>query len=172
MAAKLFIIHFTDPATGDGKTGLTPTFRYLKKSADQSNVTSQPSITEVGFGDYAVSWDLANGEAFGQADGGSALAAPYRYVPVEFSNANPLAATDLTAVGNTVWGTALTEAYYTQGTANTYTPGKMLFSMLRRLFSRSVSGTTETVFAMDNTTPAHTITLDSATNPTSAKQAT
>ena len=46
------------------------------------------------------------------------------------------------------------------------------FSAFRRLFSRSVSGTTENVYKMDNTTVAHTITLDSATAPTSAKMAT
>jgi hypothetical protein len=66
----------------------------------------------------------------------------------------------------------MAEAYYSQTDSTTWTIRRMMFSKLRHLFSRSVSGTTETIYKMDNTTTAHTITLDSPTSPTSAKQAT
>lgn len=67
-------------------------------------------------------------------------------------------------------GTALTETYSTFGVSSTYTFTSMLYDIRQRLYARSITGTSETVFALDGTTGEHTITTNSATTPTSAIQ--
>lgn len=68
--------------------------------------------------------------------------------------------------------TLMPEGYTTLNTGSTYRLNAVLWDIHQRLYSRSVASTTETVFQQDNATTAHTITLDSASAPTSAKQAT
>ena len=59
-------------ATGQGTrvTGLTPGWSFLKKLADNSDITPQPAILEIAQGVYKYSYDPeVNGDAAGQIDG-------------------------------------------------------------------------------------------------------
>lgn len=68
-----------------------------------------------------------------------------------------------------IWGTTLTEAYNTDGSAAT--GAQLLYGLTAFLFERSISGTTLTAKKLDGSTSAMTFTLDSAT-PTSITRAT
>ena len=71
----------------------------------------------------------------------------------------------------TVDGTsALTESYSTQGSA--FTLAQALYDLHQLGYQKSISGTTETIQKRDGSTSAKTITLNSATTPTSAVEAT
>ena len=70
-----------------------------------------------------------------------------------------------------IWqGTALTEAYASDGAAAT--PAQLLYMIWSLLAERSISTTTLTAKKLDGTTTAMTFTLDSATAPTSQTRAT
>jgi len=66
--------------------------------------------------------------------------------------------------------TAMTESYNADGAAPTL--AQALFGILQVLTEASVSGTTMTVKKLDGSTAAFTLTLDSATSPTSITRAT
>jgi len=73
-------VYFTD--NGSAKTGLTPTWQYLKKVSDGTDY-AQPSFTEIGGGWYKFTIDPTE-SVVGVIDGGAALSLPSeRYVPVE-----------------------------------------------------------------------------------------
>ena len=76
MAAINYLIAVRDSSvpTGDNrKTGLSPTWIFLKTLATSSAV-STPTISEIGYGQYAFAFDAeTNGECAGQIDAGSAL---------------------------------------------------------------------------------------------------
>jgi hypothetical protein len=69
---------------GTRTTGLTPTWVHLKRLSDNTNVTPQPAISEIGQGQYKFTYDPeTSGEAAGQIDFGSGLTAPAdRYADV------------------------------------------------------------------------------------------
>jgi hypothetical protein len=55
-------------------TGLAPTWVFLKRLADGTDVTPEPAIAEIGFGQYQFGYDPeASGEASGQIDVGATL---------------------------------------------------------------------------------------------------
>ena len=66
--------------------------------------------------------------------------------------------------------TAMTEAYNADGVAPT--PAQALFVIMQRLTEFAISGTTITAKKIDGSTTAFTLTLDSATTPTSSTRAT
>lgn len=66
--------------------------------------------------------------------------------------------------------TAMTESYNADGAAPT--PAQALFLIMQSLTEGGISGTTWTVKKLDGSTTAATITLDSATAPTSKTRAT
>lgn len=67
---------------GTPATGLTPTWTMLKKASDSTNFT-QPTISEIANGWYK--FDINATELLvGVVDGGAAVAAGERYVPVYF----------------------------------------------------------------------------------------
>jgi hypothetical protein len=78
----------------------------------------------------------------------------------------PTAATIATAVLTT----QMTESYNTDGTAPTL--AQALFVSMQRLTEFAISGTTVTIKKLDGSTTAATLTLDSATTPTSSTRAT
>jgi hypothetical protein len=93
-------------------------------------------------------------------------------VPLGDSSGNAtLSGSTQTSIATTVFTTPMTKAFLSPSTSSSWTLAGLLFSLVRRMFSRSVSGTTETVYDFDNTTAVHTITLNSSTSPTSALQA-
>jgi hypothetical protein len=65
---------------------------------------------------------------------------------------------------------ALTESYPSNG--GTVTVAQALYVLLAHMEERSISGTTMTIKKRDGTTTAETLTLDSATAPTSISRAT
>lgn len=70
-----------------------------------------------------------------------------------------------------IWmGTALTEAYAADGAAAT--PAQLLYQIFSAIMEISITGTTMTCKKLDGMTTAMTVTLDSATNPTSRTRAT
>ena len=69
-----------------------------------------------------------------------------------------------------IWTTALTESYSADGAAPT--PAQALFLILQALTEFAISGTTITIKKLDGSTSAATLTIDSATAPTSATRAT
>lgn len=85
--------------------------------------------------------------------------------------ANAIGASELAAdVINDIWqGTALTEAYATDGAAAT--PAQLLYMIWALLAEKAVSGTTVTVKKLDGSTAAMTFTLDDGSNPTSISRA-
>jgi hypothetical protein len=70
MAALWYVFQARDnSATGLGArlTGLSPTWVFLKKLADNSDVTPQPAVVEVAQGVYKYSFDAElNGDCVGQ----------------------------------------------------------------------------------------------------------
>ena len=73
----------------------------------------------------------------------------------------------LTAAYDFAKGTvAMTEAYAANGAAPT--PVQSLFALHQMMMQFSISGTSYTVRKLDNATTAFTVTLDDATNPSSA----
>lgn len=68
------------------------------------------------------------------------------------------------------WTTALTESYNADGVAPT--PAQALFVIMQTLTEFAITSTTLTVKKLNGTTTALTLTLDSATTPTSATRAT
>ncbi|MGA3067716.1 MAG: hypothetical protein ABSF29_12810 [Tepidisphaeraceae bacterium] len=82
---SVFSVRDSTITTGDNrKTGLTPTFVFLKLLSNGSNV-SAPTISEIAYGQYQFSYDAqANGEVSGQIDAGVTLSNPSdRYIDVE-----------------------------------------------------------------------------------------
>lgn len=69
-----------------------------------------------------------------------------------------------------IWTTALTESYNADGAAPT--PAQALFLIMQMLTEMSISGTTMTIKKLDGSTTALTLTLNSATTPTSVTRAT
>ncbi len=64
----------------------------------------------------------------------------------------------------------MTESYSTDGAAPTLAQAQFL--TMQRLYDFAISGTTITVKRIDGSTTAATITIDSATTPTSSARAT
>lgn len=77
--------------------------------------------------------------------------------------------TQLAAIA-ALWTTQLTESYNADGVAPT--PAQALFVVMQRLTEISISGLTMTVKKLDGSTTAFTLTLDSASAPTSSTRAT
>lgn len=75
----------------------------------------------------------------------------------------------ITSVG-ALFTTAMTEAYSTDGA--TATPAQALYLIMQMLHELSFSGTTGTVKKLDGSTTAYTLTINSATTPTSITRAT
>lgn len=74
---------------GSPVTGLSPAWVFLKKLADNTDITPQPAIVEVAHGVYKYSYDPESfGDAAGQVDvlganpGGVSLTAGDRYIDV------------------------------------------------------------------------------------------
>ena len=77
----------------------------------------------------------------------------------------------LSAAGNVAVMTAqMTESYNADGTAPT--PAQAFFVIMQSLTEISFSATTGTVKKLDGTTTALTLTINSATDPTSITRAT
>jgi hypothetical protein len=173
-------------STGDNRqTGLTPSWVFLKKMSDDSDIT-QPSISEVAQGQYKFSYDAESlGEAAGQIDMGSSLTNPSdRYIDVILTrdsgriqtalpNASPAASGGLATVdaNNKVAGIAatvsidLTQAIPTSNTSQTV--GDALNAARAQGFGKwTLSGTTLRLFGPDGTTVVRTFTLDSSSTPT------
>jgi hypothetical protein len=72
---------------GTRKTGLLPTWVFLKRLADNGDISPQPLIQEIAQGQYKFTYDAdANGEAAGQIDAGATLANPSdRYLDILLS---------------------------------------------------------------------------------------
>lgn len=84
-------------------------------------------------------------------------------------NANALATDAGTEIANAVRQIALTEGYAADGVAPTLE--QALFMIMQNAMEFSISGTTLTVKKLDGSTTAMTVTLDSATSPTSRTRA-
>ena len=70
-------------ADGLAITGLSPTWDSLKKVSDGSDISSTPSISEVGGGFYKFDADIPLNENWcGVVDAGASLDDVYRYIPV------------------------------------------------------------------------------------------
>jgi len=86
MAAVVYVVTARDSQSeppGVRKTGLSPTWVFLKRLSDNADV-APPAITEVAQGQYKFSFDAEDlGDAAGQIDFGAILtAAADRYVDV------------------------------------------------------------------------------------------
>jgi hypothetical protein len=81
-----------------------------------------------------------------------------------------LAAQAKTDVAGAALATQMTESYAADGTAPTLT--QATFLIMQMLTEFTISGTTMTVKKLDGSTPAATMTLDDATNPTGITRAT
>ena len=68
---------------GVAATGLTPTVTTFKKVSVNSDVTPKPTITEIGGGWYKTSDYDAAEDIVGVVDGGAALPAADRYLPID-----------------------------------------------------------------------------------------
>src|SRR4051812_14299476 len=69
---------------GTRKTGLTPSWVFLKALSTGSDVTPQPTVTEIAQGQYKFTYDPeVSGEASGQIDMGAGVPSPAdRYVDI------------------------------------------------------------------------------------------
>lgn len=81
----LYYVYFTDG--GVPKTGLSPSWEYLKTATNGTNKTG-PSISEVGGGWYSFQatygtspWDVTAEDLVGVVDGGATLSGADRYKP-------------------------------------------------------------------------------------------
>lgn len=154
MSAITYVFTVRDTSgtnAGVRKTGLTPTFVFLKKLSDGSDVT-QPSITEIAQGQYKFSYDVeTSGEASCQIDAGSGLSSPSdRYIDLILANS----------------AVKFDQAVPTSNTSQTV--GDSLNAARAQGFGKWVkSGTSLVLYAPDGTTPVRTFTLDQDTFPTS-----
>ena len=99
-----------------------------------------------------------------QVIGTNLIVAPMEYQLVAY---NP---DDATALGLSVWTTAISDSVPADGTIPS--PLQALYMIMQFLGERSVSGTTLTVKKVNGSTSLMTFTLDSATAPTSITRAT
>ncbi len=83
---------------------------------------------------------------------------------------DPADASDITAAFAAILTTQMTESYAADGTAPT--AAQALFLIQQLLSEFAISGTTMTVKKINGSTTAATLTLDSATSPTSITRAT
>ena len=88
MATLNYVFFARDSSTtppGQPLTGLTPSWVFMKKLSDGSNV-APPAISEIGSGQYKLAYDPeANGEASGQIDLGTTVANPSdRFIDLVF----------------------------------------------------------------------------------------
>ncbi len=84
--------------------------------------------------------------------------------------AGDLTATMKTSVATAALTTAMTESYVANGSPATL--AQCLFLIQQRLTEFAISGTTITIKKLDHSTTAATLTINDATNPTSATRAT
>jgi len=105
--------------------------------------------------------------AVGSVSAGGIAAATFAAGAVD---ASALATDAVTEIVNAVLTTAMTESYNTDGAAPTV--AQALMGIMQRVTEFSISGTTITVKKLDGSTTAMTLTLDSATTPTSSTRAT
>lgn len=128
-------------------------------------LTAAAAASDLGTEIAAAVWASASRTltALGFTLGASDLAA-------DTIGASELAADAITEIVNAIWTTQLTEAYNTDGAAPT--GAQALFVIMQRLVDFAISSTTITVKKIDGTTTAYTLTLDSATDPTSSSRAT
>jgi len=91
---------------------------------------------------------------------------------VQSECADAITAASLATAANVsaVMTTAMTESYNADGVAPT--PAQALFGCLQRLTEFAITGATISVKKLDGTTEAFTLTMDSATVPTSSTRAT
>jgi hypothetical protein len=88
MALLTYVFFARDSSTtppGQPLTGLIPSWVFLKKLSDSSNLT-QPAITEIGSGQYKLAFDPElSGEASGQIDLGASVVNPSdRFIDLVF----------------------------------------------------------------------------------------
>ena len=96
------------------------------------------------------------------------------YIIIQIKNATAGTATQTVLINTTnapaVWTTALTEAYAADGAA--FTGAQAMYEICQLLEERTLSGTTMTVKKRDGSTTAFTLTINSATAPTTQTRST
>jgi hypothetical protein len=152
---------------GTRKTGLLPTWVFLKRLSDNGDISPQPLIQEIAQGQYKFTYDAdANGEAAGQIDAGATLANPSdRYLDILLSRDSSRIQAALTVDGANL---NLAQAIPAVNTGQTL--GDALNAARAQGFGRwSVNGAavppTLSLFAADGVTVVRTFTLDDAENP-------
>jgi flagellar capping protein FliD len=183
-----------DTSANSGKTGdvANHTLRWIKdgtssattNSPAEVDATNVPGVykvtltdteTDCTFGILAGKSSTSNIAIFGAQIG-------FEYVPTSsttfgayIGNSTAAIAVDgsgnvsLTSTYDFAKGTtAMTEAYAVNGAAPT--PVQALYAIHQMLMDFAISGTSYTVKKLDNSTTAFTVTLDSATTPTSASR--
>ena len=136
---------------GERKTGLVPTWIFLKRASDGTSLTP-PVIREMGGGIYAFDFDpLTAGEAAGQIDAGASLPNPGdRYIDI--------ALTETSAQLNMKQPVPLINPNQSLGDA--------LNAARAQGFGKwTISGTVLTLYAPDGTTPVRSFTLDDPEKP-------
>lgn len=150
---------------GERKTGLTPTWVFLKKLSDNTDITPQPAVTEISGGQYKFTYDAeAHGEAAGQVDAGAAVPNPAdRYVDVLLTRDSSRLQNALSAAGARL---DLSQAVPTTNTAQSV--GDALNAARAQGFGKwQLTGNVLHIYAADGTTVVRTFTLDNAVDPTS-----
>lgn len=122
--------------------------------ADQSIIVAATDAILAAVGDVPTNAELAT--ALGAADDATLAA---------IAALNNLSSANVSAAVVTAMGTALTEAYRTAGTTGSV--AQLLYEISAHLGRSAISSVTKTTKKIDNSTTAHTFTLDSATAPTS-----
>jgi hypothetical protein len=150
--------------SGERKAGLAPTWVFLKKLSDNTDITPAPAITEIAQGQYKFAYDAeTHGEAAGQIDAGASIPNPAdRYIDVLLTRDSGRLQTALTSAGCHL---DLTQAVPITNTSQTV--GDALNAARAQGFGKwALSGNTLRIYAPDGTTIVHTFTLDSPTDPT------
>ncbi len=163
---QTFAVRDTSATTGDNrKTGLSPTWVFLKRLSDGADISSPPTITEIAQGQYRFAFDAeASGEAAGQIDAGASVPnASDRYIDVLLTRDSSRVQTGIGASGCQLdMGQAVPAANTGQ------TVGDALNAARAQGFGRwALVGTALTIYAADGTTVVRTFTLNDATSPTS-----
>lgn len=155
----------------------TSVYAVIPTAPAPTHSSTIPSVNVTQISGDSVAAD--NCEAFfdgtGYAGTGNTIPTVTNVTTVNGLAANVITAASMAADASTeitasVLGTAMTEAYPTDG--NTMTVAQALYLIAQSIGEFSISGTTITVKKLDGSTTAATYTLDSSTTPTSRTRAT
>jgi len=149
----------TDRVTRE--TGLTSFTVYRSRNGGAAAAMTTPTINEVDATNMPGLYELL-------LDEDTTATEPTEEMALHITHAGMAPVTRTVEIEKNILTTQMAESYAADGVAPTLT--QALMAILQRQYDFAISGTALTVKKLDGTTTAATITLDSATAPTSSSR--